>query len=222
MLMKLPSRQSRHAGVEGELGAAEHDVGSSGDARVETFGGAVVEREHVVLHRFGVEQLLQELELLGVLRGHVVGEAEVLASVVQLPLVVGVVVGALVGVLPGDHVHHRGEPAVVVDAAVADALVVLRDVTVSGVAVVERVAHADTRPSGVCATPLTILGSGMPTASRIVGTMSITWCTGGGSRPWLSMPFGQCTTSGAMLPPPWAIVIAHVHGVAPANAQPTA
>ena len=37
---------------------------------------------------------------------------------------------------------------------------------------------------GVCSTPLTILGSGTPTASRIVGTTSISACTAGGSRPW--------------------------------------
>ena len=45
--------------------------------------------------------------------------------------------------LPGDVVHHGRHPAVVVDAAVAGALVVLRGMALLGVGVVERVLHAD-------------------------------------------------------------------------------
>ena len=40
--------------------------------------------------------------------------------------------------------------------------------------------------------------------------------------PLALMPLGQWTTIPALLPPPCAIVIAHVAGVAPAIAQPTA
>ena len=74
---------------------------------------------------------------------------------------------------------------------------------------------------GVCSWPLTILGSGTPTASRIVGTMSIRWWYWRRISPFAVMPFGQCTTIPAMLPPPCAIWMHHVAGVEPATAQPT-
>src|SRR5688572_670890 len=75
---------------------------------------------------------------------------------------------------------------------------------------------------GVCLIPLTIFGAGMPTASRIVGTTSITLAYCRRISPLVLMPAGQCTAMPALLPPPCAIVIAYVAGVEPAMAQPTA
>ena len=97
--------------------------------------------QDVVLDRLLEEQRLHLLDLVGVLVGEVVGEAEVLVHVVELPAVVVEALGSR-DLRPGFAVDDGGEPAVVVDAAVAGALVVLGDVPVGGGAVVERVADA--------------------------------------------------------------------------------
>ena len=79
------------------------------------------------------------LSFFGYLRGEVGGQPEILRDVVQLPLVLGEIVGPELA-LPGARVHHGRHPAVVVDAAVAGGLVVLRDVAILGVGVVEGIA----------------------------------------------------------------------------------
>ena len=101
---------------------------------------AIVERQHLVLDRFLQEQLLQLLELLGVLRGQVVRRAEVLVDVVEFPLVFEERMPRLA--FPGGAVDRVGQPAVVVDAAVAEDLEVLRLVPVLRLGVGERVDHA--------------------------------------------------------------------------------
>ncbi len=76
---------------------------------------------------------------------------------------------------------------------------------------------------GDCCTPLTIVGSGSPAASRIVGATSITWVNCERSPPGSSMPFGQCTMVPLRVPPQCeATCLVHWNGVSIAHAQPTA
>ena len=56
---------------------------------------------------------------------------------------------------------------------------------------------------GFCGMPLTTFGSGMPAASRIVGTTSMTWWNCVRISPFALIPFGQWTTSGLRVPPKW-------------------
>ena len=49
---------------------------------------------------------------------------------------------------------------------------------------------------GLCATPLIIAGCGSPAASRIVGTMSITWWN------WLRMPPASLMRAGQAIAMP--------------------
>ena len=132
----------RHAlgtGIEHELGATVHQVGSSGDHRVEALNGTVVDRQHIVLHGLLHEFLLQLLQLGGLLGGKVVGLAEVLVHIVELPHVLGER-AAWCG-LPGGLVDGAGEPAVVVDGTVADHLEVLGLAGVGGFSIGERIVH---------------------------------------------------------------------------------
>ncbi len=94
----------------------------------------------MVLGRFLQEELLQFLELFGVLRGQIVRRTEVLFDVVQFPFVFQQGMPRLA--LPGGAVNGMGQPAVVVDAAVAEDLEVLRLVPVFRFGVVKRVDHA--------------------------------------------------------------------------------
>src|SRR5271165_7401795 len=76
---------------------------------------------------------------------------------------------------------------------------------------------------GRCGTPLTETGWGMPQASRMVGTMSMTWqnCS---RIPSLSLiRLGQQMTVPCRVPPKKAaICFIHLNGVEKAHAQPTA
>jgi hypothetical protein len=74
---------------------------------------------------------------------------------------------------------------------------------------------------GVCDVPLTILGSGRPAASRIVGAMSMT-CENWLRRPPLSlMPCGQWMTMPLRVPPKSdATCLVQEKGVSKATAQP--
>ncbi len=107
------------------------------------FARSVVERQHVVARRLDQPQALQLVELLRHLLGQVVRLAPVLVGVVELPDVVVEGGHLLADEQPGRLVpRHRG-PALVVDAAVAEHLEVLRLVPLGRLGVVERVQHAD-------------------------------------------------------------------------------
>ena len=75
---------------------------------------------------------------------------------------------------------------------------------------------------GDCCTPLTIVGSGSPAASRIVGATSMTWVNCERSPPFSSIPFGQWTIVPLRVPPQCdATCLVHWNGVFIAHAQPT-
>ena len=76
---------------------------------------------------------------------------------------------------------------------------------------------------GDCCTPFTIVGSGSPAASRIVGAMSITCVNCERNPPFSSIPSGQCTIVPLRVPPQCdATCLVHWNGVSIAHAQPTA
>ena len=76
---------------------------------------------------------------------------------------------------------------------------------------------------GVCATPLTVFGSGIPAASSTVGAMSTTWWNWLRISPLALMRAGQVMTSGLRVPPKLAATcLVHMNGVLPATAQPAA
>ena len=63
---------------------------------------------------------------------------------------------------------------------------------------------------GFCVTPLTDVGSGMPAASRMVGTMSMQWWNCARKPPLSLIRFGQEMTNGLRVPPRWlAICLPH-------------
>ncbi len=76
---------------------------------------------------------------------------------------------------------------------------------------------------GDCMTPFTIVGSGSPAASRIVGATSMTWENWLRRPPFSSIPLGQCTIVPLRVPPQCeATCLVHWNGVFIAHAQPTA
>jgi len=76
---------------------------------------------------------------------------------------------------------------------------------------------------GICWTPFTLIGSGRPAASRIVGAMSITWWNWARSSPFAPMPRGQWTIVPFRVPPQCeATCLVHWYGVSIACAHPTA
>ena len=101
---------------------------------------AVVEREDVVLRRLDQEQPLQLRELLGLLLREVVRLRPVVRAV-ELPDVL--VERRPLGRYPRRAVAGDRGPALVVDAAVAEHLEVLRLAALRRVGVVERVGHRD-------------------------------------------------------------------------------
>ena len=135
-------RQSPHAAEE-ELGVPTDQHRPPGQIRVQPFGAPVIERQHVVAGRLDQPQALQLVELLRHLLRQVVRLAPVLVGVVELPDVVVESRGLLADEEPGRLVpRHRG-PALVVDAAVAEHLEILRLVSLGRLGVVEGVQHAD-------------------------------------------------------------------------------
>jgi hypothetical protein len=75
---------------------------------------------------------------------------------------------------------------------------------------------------GDWSTPLTIVGSGSPAASRIVGARSITWVNCERTPPFSSIPAGQWTIVPLRVPPQWeATCFVHWKGEFIAHAQPT-
>src|SRR5262245_51394487 len=73
---------------------------------------------------------------------------------------------------------------------------------------------------GRCGTPLTETGSGMPQASRMVGTMSMTWQNCSRIASWGLIRLGQQMTVPWRVPPKKAaICFIHLNGVEKAQAQ---
>ena len=130
--------QSGHALVKGEGLTAEHQVGSAGEFGIEQFQAPVVDGQYLVLHRLAEESLLQLLEHLRMLRRKVLGHAEVFRDVVELP---GVIDELVLDLAPRLQVDGPGEPAVVIDAPVAEHLEVLDLVTAWGLGVVPGIGH---------------------------------------------------------------------------------
>ena len=114
--------QAVHALVQGQAGASEHQVRPPGQLGIEQLLPPVVEGQHLVLDRLAEEDLLQLGEDLGMLFGEIRGHAEVFLHVVELPGVLG---EPVLDLAPRLEVHGAGEPAVEVDAAVAEHLEVL-------------------------------------------------------------------------------------------------
>jgi hypothetical protein len=109
-----------------------HHQRATRDVRVDALGFPVVERKDVVLGRLEVEQALQLGDLFGHLLREIVGLRPILGRVVELPDVVA-------QWRLRTHHHPRqvavpgdGRPALVIDAAVADHLEVLRLVPLGG------------------------------------------------------------------------------------------
>ena len=197
-------------------------VEPAGDVGVLALGDPVVEGEHVVASRPPRwKTSCSSRSLLGVLLGEVVAWLQSSGVVVELPDVL--VEGAL-GVLdhlPGDAVAGHGRPALVVDAAVADHLEVLRGVPVLGVGVVEACSAGSVPSTGCCVTPPNVSGTSSPAASRIVGSTSMTWCHWWRTSPRASIPLPQRTIIPSRVPPRWATCLVHGYGVFMASAQPT-
>jgi len=71
--------------------------------------------------------------------------------------------------------------------------------------------------------PSTVLGSGMPMASRTVGPMSMQWVNWVRSEPSPLYRAGQATAIGFRSPPRWLdICLPHLNGVLPACPQAAA
>ena len=132
--------QPSHAAEE-QLRVALDQGRAPGEVGVEALDPAVVERQDVVLARLLHEQRPELVELVGHLRCEVVRLAPVGVGVVELPGVVGER-RQRQPLDPRRGVPRDGGPALVVDAAVAEHLEVLRHVAFRRVAVVEGVAHA--------------------------------------------------------------------------------
>ena len=114
---------------------------AAGQVGVDSLEQPVVDGQHVVARRLDEPEALQLAELLRHLLGEVLRLAPVLVGVVELPDVIverrGLFLRPRVGVP-----RHRG-PALVIDAAVAEHLEVLRLVPLRRLGVVERIEHAD-------------------------------------------------------------------------------
>ena len=75
---------------------------------------------------------------------------------------------------------------------------------------------------GDCWTPLTMVGSGRPAASRMVGARSMTWVNCERSPPGSAIFAGQCTMVPLRVPPQCeATCLVHWKGAFIAQAQPT-
>ena len=130
-------RQASHAAEE-QLGLALDQHRPAGGVRVHLLDHPVVERQHLVARRLDQPEALQLVELLRHLLGQILRLAPVLGRVVEFPDVVVERDSLLADQHPGRAVlRHRG-PALVVDAAVAEHLEVLRLVPLRGLGVVER------------------------------------------------------------------------------------
>ena len=129
---------------------------------------ARADREHLVLLGLLQEELLHLVEPLGLLRGEISGLRKVRLEIVELPDILG----RIPGCQPGrdrqprnERPEGRGEPAIVIDAAAAIVVEVLR-VLVVGARWPHRTCRAMLTPSiGSCLKPSTTLGGLMPRMS---------------------------------------------------------
>jgi hypothetical protein len=111
-----------------------------GQVRVEALDSTIVQRQDVILGRLDEPQTLQLVELLRFLFGEVPGLGPILATVVQFPDVI----------VEGEHwleeercgMAGHCAPTLMVDAAIAEHLEVLRFVPLRRLGVVEAVEHA--------------------------------------------------------------------------------
>ena len=125
-----------HAFGEGERGALAEQVGPAdrvGDGALEE---AVVEGQDVVFLRLLEEDGLEFLEFVRVLGGEVVGQAEIRCDVDRVPSTSSLN-GWRALCFPRGLVDGAGEPAFVIDGAVAGDLEILGGVAFLGLGVVE-------------------------------------------------------------------------------------
>ena len=130
---------------------------------------------------------------------------------------------ALVGAHPRDAVPgHRG-PALVIDAAVAEHLEVLRLVPLGRLGIVERIQHADALERRLLHAVDECRVRECPPLRGPSARRRSRDRTASGSRPCALMPFGQCTIVPLRVPPKCdATCLVHWYGVSIACAQPTA
>jgi hypothetical protein len=105
---------------------------------VEPLEHAVIKGQHLVFRGFFQEDGLQFLEFFRIRGGEVVGEAEVGAGIIEFPGGIVLQRAARFG-FPRRLVNGAGEPALVVDRAVAGDLEVLGRVPLLGLGVVKRI-----------------------------------------------------------------------------------
>ena len=127
----------RHAGQFARIGEDRSSRRQARARRIPTRERRVVERQHVVLLRLGIEEGLHLLDLLRHLGGQIVELGGVLLDVVELPLVSGDHIRRRRGAqLPRKGDRRRGRhPSVVIDGAIAEHLEILRRVSGRGVGV---------------------------------------------------------------------------------------
>ena len=101
---------------------------------------------------------------------------------------------------PRDRVAGDRSPALVVDAAVAEHLEVLRLVAIGLRRTVEGIAHARAFDRALI-DAVTVVGCGSPAASSTVGATSITWWNCERISPRAVNPLGQCTIVPLRVPP---------------------
>ena len=127
----------RHAGQFARIGEDRSSRREARTRRIPARECRVIERQHVVLLRLGIEEVLHLLELVRHLGGQVVGLGRVLLDVIKLPLVPGDHIRRRLGAqLPRKRHRRRGRhPPVVIDGAIAEHLEILRRVSGRGVGV---------------------------------------------------------------------------------------
>ena len=125
----------RHAGQFARIGEDLPPRRQARARRVPARERGVVERQHVVLLRLGIEQFLHLLELVRHLGGQVVVLGRILLDVIKFPFVAGDHIRRrLRAQFPGKGRRRRGRhPAVVIDGAIAEHLEILRGVAGRGV-----------------------------------------------------------------------------------------
>ena len=90
--------------------------------------------------RFFLEQVLQLLQLCGILSREIIGQAEVFRGVVKFPNIILQRVFHVVA--PRCTVDHTSQPTVVIDSTVAEHLEILRRMTVGCVGILCGIQHA--------------------------------------------------------------------------------
>ena len=142
--------ESAHSGEE-QLAVPADQGRPPGDVGIEPFRGAVVDRQHVVLHGLDQPEPLQFMQPIGLLGREVPRLAVVDVAVVELPDVVVERRHDAADHHPRGAVLRDGAPPLEVDAAVAEHLEVLQVVTLRGIRFSEAVEHARCPPSATAA-----------------------------------------------------------------------